>query len=102
MSGIEIASGGHRAHACGMLASRRDFDQARGYGDAALREGDAARTRGRVSADGGGPPASFEEGHTMSERAIQENRSWTSDLVAVALYSVVVVLLLLSWVYIPA
>jgi hypothetical protein len=38
----------------------------------------------------------------MSERAIQENRSWTSGLVAVALYSVVVVLLLLSWVYIPA
>ena len=47
-------------------------------------------------------PRKFRRGHTMSERAIQESRSWTSDLVAVVLYSVVVVLLLLSWVYIPA
>jgi hypothetical protein len=38
----------------------------------------------------------------MSERAVEEGRSWTSDVVWVALYSIVVLLLMLMWVNVPA
>jgi hypothetical protein len=38
----------------------------------------------------------------MSERAVEEVRSWTSDVVWVAFYSILVLLLMLTWVYVPA
>jgi hypothetical protein len=41
-------------------------------------------------------------GPTMSERAVEEGRSWTSDVVWVAFYSILVLLLMLMWVYVPA
>jgi hypothetical protein len=38
----------------------------------------------------------------MSERAIQKGRGWTSELPAVAFYSVLILLIMLSWDYVPA
>jgi hypothetical protein len=38
----------------------------------------------------------------MIERAVEEGRSWTSDVVWVVFYSVLVLLLMLLWVYVPA
>jgi hypothetical protein len=38
----------------------------------------------------------------MSEQSVEEGRSWTSDVVWVALYSIVVLLLMLMWVNVPA
>jgi hypothetical protein len=38
----------------------------------------------------------------MSERAVEEERTWTSDVVWVAFYSILVFLLMLLWVYVPA
>ena len=38
----------------------------------------------------------------MSERAVEERRSWSSDIVWVVFYSILVLLLMLLWVYVPA
>jgi len=38
----------------------------------------------------------------MSERTIEERQDWTSDIVWVALYSILVFLLMVAWVEIPA
>jgi hypothetical protein len=38
----------------------------------------------------------------MSERAVGEGRSWTSDVVWVAFYSILVLLFMLMWVDVPA
>ena len=39
---------------------------------------------------------------TMSEQAVEERRGWASDIVWVLLYSIVVLLVMLLWVYVPA
>jgi hypothetical protein len=44
----------------------------------------------------------YRGGPTMSERAVEEGRSWTSDVVWVAFYSILVLLLMLMWVNVPA
>jgi hypothetical protein len=44
----------------------------------------------------------YRGGSTMSERAVEEGRSWTSDVVWVAFYSILVLLLMLMWVNVPA
>jgi glutamine synthetase len=46
--------------------------------------------------------ATLPRGPTMSERAVEEGRSWTSDVVWVAFYSILVLLLMLMWVNVPA
>jgi hypothetical protein len=38
----------------------------------------------------------------MNERAVEEGRSWSSDVVWVAFYSILVLLLMLMWVNVPA
>jgi hypothetical protein len=38
----------------------------------------------------------------MSERLLEERRSRASDIVGVASYSILVLLLMLLWVYVPA
>ena len=38
----------------------------------------------------------------MSERAVEERQGWASDIVWVVLYSILVLLLMLFWVYVPA
>jgi hypothetical protein len=44
----------------------------------------------------------YRGGPTVSERAVEEGRSWTSDVVWVAFYSILVLLLMLMWVNVPA
>jgi hypothetical protein len=43
----------------------------------------------------------YERGHAMSER-IEERPSRASDIVAMVFYSILVLLLMLLWVYVPA
>jgi len=38
----------------------------------------------------------------MSEQAIEERRDWASDIVWVVVYSILVLLVMLLWVYVPA
>jgi hypothetical protein len=38
----------------------------------------------------------------MSEQAVEERRSWASDIVWVVFYSILVLLVMLLWVYVPA
>jgi hypothetical protein len=38
----------------------------------------------------------------MSERAAEERLGWASDIVWVVLYSILVLLIMLLWVYVPA
>jgi hypothetical protein len=38
----------------------------------------------------------------MSERANEEREDWTSDIVWVALYSILVLVLMVAWAYVPA
>ena len=38
----------------------------------------------------------------MSEQAVEERRGWSSDIVWVVLYSILVLLAMLLWVYVPA
>ena len=38
----------------------------------------------------------------MSERAVEERRSWASDVMWVVVYSILVLLVMLLWVYVPA
>ena len=40
--------------------------------------------------------------HVMADNVNEETRYSASDVVAVAVYSVVVILLLLTWAYVPA
>ena len=42
------------------------------------------------------------EGHTMSEQAVEERQTGAWDIVWVVLYSILVLLLMLAWVYVPA
>jgi hypothetical protein len=45
--------------------------------------------------------ASQREGHAMSEQAI-ERRRLVSDIIGVASYSILVLLIMLAWTYVPA
>ena len=38
----------------------------------------------------------------MSERAVEERRDWASDVLWVVVYSILVLLVMLLWVYVPA
>ena len=38
----------------------------------------------------------------MREQVVGESRGWASDIVWVVLYSILVLLIMLLWVYIPA
>jgi hypothetical protein len=38
----------------------------------------------------------------MSEEVVEERRGWASDIVWVVLYSMLVLLVMLLWVYVPA
>ena len=38
----------------------------------------------------------------MSEQVVEERRDWASDIVWVVLYSILVLLVMLLWVYVPA
>jgi hypothetical protein len=38
----------------------------------------------------------------MSERTVEDGPSWTSDVLWVVFYSVLVLLLMLVWMYVPA
>ena len=38
----------------------------------------------------------------MSEHAEEQRQSWCSDVMVVTGYSIVVLLLMLAWVYVPA
>jgi hypothetical protein len=38
----------------------------------------------------------------MSERTVEERRGWASDIVWVVVYSILVLLVMLLWVYVPA
>ena len=38
----------------------------------------------------------------MSEQAVEERRGWSSDIVWVVLYSILVLLVMLLWIYVPA
>ena len=38
----------------------------------------------------------------MSERAVEERQNWASDIVWVMFYSILVLLLILLWAYVPA
>ena len=39
---------------------------------------------------------------TMSEQAVEERRGWASDVMWVVVYSILVLLVMLLWVYVPA
>jgi hypothetical protein len=55
----------------------------------------------RWQAELAGVAAALQEGHAMSEQ-IEERPSRASDIVGMVVYSILVPLLLLMWVYIPA
>ena len=38
----------------------------------------------------------------MSEQAVEERRGWASQIVWVVVYSILVLLVMLLWVYVPA
>ena len=49
--------------------------------------------------EGGGPIALLRQGEaTMSEHAVEERRGWASDIMWVALYSILVLLAMLLWI----
>jgi hypothetical protein len=41
-------------------------------------------------------------GHTMNDQTVEERPRQVSDVVGVVIYSMLVLLLLLAWVYVPA
>src|SRR5262249_61779045 len=41
-------------------------------------------------------------GPAMSEQAVEERRRWASDIVWVVAYSILVLLVMLLWIYVPA
>jgi hypothetical protein len=49
-----------------------------------------------------GDPPSNREGHAMDERTIDRTQSWISDTQAMALYSTLLFLVMVLWVYVPA
>jgi hypothetical protein len=49
-----------------------------------------------------GDPASNREGHAMDERAIDRTQNWISDTQAMALYSTLLFVVIVLWVYVPA
>src|SRR5215813_5395399 len=54
---------------------------------------------GTLTVRGRGPIALLRQGEfTMSEQAIEERRGWASDIMWVALYSILVLLAMLLWV----
>jgi hypothetical protein len=42
------------------------------------------------------------QGDPLSEQVVEERRGWASDIVWVVLYSMLVLLVMLLWVYVPA
>jgi hypothetical protein len=50
----------------------------------------------------GGDPTSKREGRAMDERTIDRTPSWISDTHAMALYSTLLFLVMVLWVYVPA
>jgi hypothetical protein len=38
----------------------------------------------------------------MSEQTVEERRGWATDIVWVVLYSILVLLVMFLWVYVPA
>jgi hypothetical protein len=38
----------------------------------------------------------------MSEQVVEERRDWSSDIVGVVVYSILVLLVMLLWVHVPA
>jgi hypothetical protein len=50
----------------------------------------------------GGLQQGLRRGGIMAERAEEERRDPAADAVAVAVYSVLVLLLMLAWTYVPA
>ena len=49
-----------------------------------------------------GDPPSNREGRAMDERTIDRTQSWISDTQAMALYSTLLFLVMVLWVYVPA
>ena len=49
-----------------------------------------------------GDPTSNREGRAMDERTIDRTQSWISDTQAMALYSTLLFLVMVLWVYVPA
>jgi hypothetical protein len=65
------------------------------------------KTLGRLRDRGGLPylggfQQGLRRGGIMAERAEEERRDLAADAVAVAVYSVLVLLLMLAWTYVPA
>ena len=48
--------------------------------------------------EGGGPIALLQGEFTMSEQAVGERRGWASDIMWVALYSILVLLAMFLWI----
>ena len=49
-----------------------------------------------------GDPVSKREGHAMDERTIDQTQSWISDTQAMGLYSTLLFVVIVLWVYVPA
>ena len=47
-------------------------------------------------------PTSNREGRAMDEKTIDRTQSWISDIQAMALYSTLLFLVMVLWVYVPA
>ena len=60
------------------------------------------RDRGGLPLPWGGFQQGLRRGGIMAERAEEERRDPAADAVAVAVYSVLVLLLMLAWTYVPA
>jgi hypothetical protein len=61
-----------------------------------LSQGPVHPFGGRLS--GGGDPLLRQGEFTMSEQAVEERRGWASDIMWVALYSILVLLVMLLWI----
>jgi hypothetical protein len=48
-----------------------------------------------------GVAAALPEGCTINDR-VEDGQSWASDIAWVAFYSILVLLLMLLWIYVPA
>ena len=55
----------------------------------------------RWQAEHTGVAAALPEGCTMSDR-VEDGQSWASNIAWVAFYSILVLLLMLLWLYVPA
>src|SRR6516164_5763302 len=64
-----------------------------------LSQGPVHPFGGRLTVRGRGPIALLRQGEfTMSEQAVEERRGWASDIMWVALYSILVLLAMLLWI----